>query len=291
VENLGGLAAGRLAYMGMRLDSELTRFVLRYQFGAVGGQGEARKAMADLLKAGPQTLIGESSMPPEGVQVTTYADPDKAVAASLKLYGAFKDGQTFASLPIKGKPTVKADAEEYKGFKLNHVSMTFDLEKMGENLPQGGADLAAAMKKAFGGDTMKIWYGTDGKVVVQVTARDWERARKLLDQYLDGRNTAGQQKAFQTTLQNLPEQTSMVTLKDLPQYLQAVTEMIGPMFKGQGLPINIPTLKAPKGRYSYLGLAVTMQPGKVSADVWVPASAVQEIRKMVGPALNPAGVQ
>jgi hypothetical protein len=71
---------------------------------------------------------------------------------------------------------------------------------------------------------------------------------------------------------------------DLPRYVQVMAEFMGPVLKGQGLPINIPPLKAPKGK-TYFGVAVILQPTRGSLEIWLPGTTVHEISKMVQQAM------
>src|SRR5262249_34142479 len=181
------------------------------------------------------------------------------------------------------------DAETFRNFKLNHYSWTYDFEKMAEKVPQGGKEMVEAMKTMMG-DGVKSWAGTDGKVFVQIIAKDWASAQRMLEDYLDGKNTVGSQQPFQDARKHLPAQASMVVLMDGPQYTQMMGEFMGPIMKAQGLPFNLPALKAPKGK-SFFGMALGMQPEQGSVDFWIPVTAVTEIRKMVEPLIGGGAIQ
>jgi hypothetical protein len=74
---------------------------------------------------------------------------------------------------------------------------------------------------------------------------------------------------------------------DLPLYAQVMAEYAQAMMKGQGLPIQIPPLKAEKGK-GFLGVALTLQPDRGAFELWLPMTAVSELRKMAEPALKGA---
>jgi hypothetical protein len=139
--------------------------------------------------------------------------------------------------------------------------------------------MAEAMKKMMG-EGANSWFGSDGKIYVQVTAKNWESARRQLDEYLDGTNAISQNKAFQETWKQLPAETTVVGLMDLPQYVAVIADFVGPALQGQGLPFNIPQLKASKGK-TYLGMALVLQPTRGSVEIWFPGTAVNEIFKMI----------
>ncbi len=62
-----------------------------------------------------------------------------------------------------------------------------------------------------------------------------------------------------------------------------------PILKGQGLPIQIPVLKADKTKATYVGLAISLQPELGSMELWVPGTTVAEVAKMVEPLLKAFG--
>jgi hypothetical protein len=294
LEKLGTLTAGQLGYMGVELQPEFFKVFgpLLQGYYDVGNEKEGkaiRAAWDELAAAGPQSWLMDYNMPVQGVQVWTYKDPARAAAAQIKLFQAFQSGDAFQGIPLKAKPEIKTDAETYHGFKLNSVRMTWDFDKFAEKLPQGGKEMAEMMK-AFMGDAMNSWFGTDGKVYVSVTAKDWPAAQKLLAAYLDGQNPVGKEKVFQEARRNLPAKTTLLMLVDTPQYLQAMAKVFGPMFKAQGVPITIPEFKAPKGK-SFTGFALTLRPEVMSFDLWVPVTTVSEIKKMVEQATGGPKIQ
>jgi hypothetical protein len=132
---------------------------------------------------------------------------------------------------------------------------------------------------------MHLWFGTDGKVTVQLTARDWPHAQRVLDQYLDGKETLGQQPAYEEVRKHLPEAASGLTLIDVPKFARAVAGIIVPLIAERrgGKGDQLPDLDKVKLKTSYTGLALTLQPRRGSVDVWLPASSVQELRKLAEP--------
>ena len=293
LSRLGTLPAGQMGYLAMDFQSGIYQSMRPFIQGMFGAEGKTSKEIQDALDqitaAGPETYLSEYRLPPAGIQVWTYKDPAKAAAAQVKLFQALKGGDAFANTPLKEKPVIKPNAETYRNFKFTEVSLKWDLEKLAERTPQGGKEMAEAMKVLMG-EGSHFWTGTDGKRFIQVTAKDWADAKKQLDEYLDGKDPVGSQKPFEEARKQLPAKANILALIDGPQYTQAMAEFMGPIFKAQGLPINIPPLKAAKGK-SYFGMAVTLQPESGGADFWVPVSAVSEIRKMIEPIIHGAGIQ
>src|SRR5262249_34452701 len=138
-----------------------------------------------------------------------------------------KEGENFMNIVLKSKPDIKPDAQEYQGFKLNSASLVWDFDKTiekqgGKQLPEETRrEMGEAMKKMMG-DKANLWFGTNGKSYVQVTAKDWPAAQNLLNQFLEGKSTIKDQKAYQDTRKLLPEQTTLLALVDALPYFQAM---------------------------------------------------------------------
>src|SRR5205085_1180460 len=120
------------------------------------------------------------------------------------------------------------------------------------------------------------WLGSDGKVTVQVMAKDWPAAQKLLDAYLDKKSIAGQAAAYRATRDRLPREATVISLQDTAA---ALAQAGGPF-----------AALAPKpgedGERAYLGVAIMLKPGTVGMDLWVPAKFVAEMRKMIQAAMG-----
>jgi hypothetical protein len=290
--DMGKLPAGRMNYNGIKLDPAVLKALGGFLFGAVGDadskEGKAiAAAVEELVKAKPGARIDAMSIPPAGVQVLQYEDPAKAVEAQLKLLQALAAGEMFQSGVLKEKPKIQVKAEKFKGFELNAVQMAWDIEKMteeatgGQPLPEEAKkQLAEGMKKLLG-ENLNLWFGTDGKVVVQVTAKDWKSAEKLLDQYFNGTDSVSAVKAFAEIRKELPAEATALTLFDIPQYIGVIGDFVVPLL-GQfaAVPPNFPA-KPEKGVAAFVGTAVTLRPERGSFDLFVSASAAKEFYNSV----------
>jgi hypothetical protein len=283
--DLAKLPAGQLAYFAMILRPETLKALAAFAGEADSQSKDMKAAYEQFADAGPSvTLSSFAVQPSRGVQAWAFKDPAKAAAAQVKIFQALKEGEGYGNMFLKGAPVIKQDAQSHRGFKLTSVTLKWDFEKMLEKSPQAGQDFADAFKKMMG-EGSNVWFGTDGKSFVSVTAADWAAAQKLLDDFLDGKNCAGQQAVFMDARKQLPAQTTIVGLIDLPYALEMVSEMVGPAIKAQGIPFNVPVLKASKGK-TFVGMALTLQPEIGSLDLWIPGTAAGEIRKMVEPLVN-----
>ena len=203
----------------------------------------------------------------------------------LGLFRAMGEGGTFQNTYIKGKPEIKENAQEYKGFKLTAVHITWDLDKFADAIPGGGEAMKSAIKKLLG-EGIRLWFGTDGKQVVTVTAKDWDTAKQRLDVYLAGSATLAKEPAFAATRKQLPAEATMLVLTDAGRFVQVMGDYMLGIFKAMPnqLPFNLPDeIKPVKTKTSYLGFAVSLQPETAAFDIFVPVTGVQEMRKVLVP--------
>ncbi|HEX4592368.1 MAG TPA: hypothetical protein VH120_20730 [Gemmataceae bacterium] len=289
LEGLGRLPAGQMTYTATHMSGELLKSTAPLIYGAMGGEGDAKAhveaAVKQLFAAGLTASYNCGNMPPAGVQVQTFDEPNKAAAAMLALFRAMGEGGTFQNNYIKGKPDIKENAEEYKGFKLNAVQITWDLDKFADSMPGGGDAVKTAIKKLLG-QSLRLWFGTDGKQVVTVTAKDWEAAKQRLDTYLDGTSTLAKEPAYEATRKHLPPEATMLLLTDAGPFVQVMGDYMLGFFKAMPnqLPFNLPDeIKPVKTKTSYLGYAVILRPETATLDMFVPVTGIQEIRKVLQP--------
>jgi hypothetical protein len=287
---LAKLPAGSMVYSGMAYTPALMKEMGALAYGVVdpeSAEGKAiKKLVGEMADANPHSLLNATNMPAAGVAVSKYDNPAKAVDAQLKLFKGLKEGSTFGAV-LKSAPVVKENAKKHGGFDLASVSMKWDLEKTVE---KQGAALSDDQKKAMIeymksmlGEGSDVWLGTDGKTVVQVTAKDWEEARDLLDRYQKGENTVGSSPAYKDAVKHLPAENSMVLLADVPQVTEMMVKSVVTMLQGSGLPIPIPPgFEKPsvKPKTSYVGVAFTLESGRGSLDLWLSATSINDVYKM-----------
>jgi hypothetical protein len=290
--DLAKLPAGKMFYNGMLVPGSLLKNITPFLYGithdAESKQGKALKDAVDqIADSKPTSRLDAIDIPAQGLQVWTYEDPVRAATAQLKLFESLQGGESYSSAMLKEKPTVKASAKKYRDFDFHNVSLTFDIEAMVEkSLPPGAAtdeikkQMTAMMKKMIG-DSHNVWFGSDGKRFVQITAKDWDAAKGLLDPYLDKKNPIGDQEAFKDSRKHLPADTSLVVLIDVPKYATLLAEAFEPFLSLFPFPLPAGILKpAVPGTTCFTGIAVTLQPQRASFDYWLPGKAANEIYKM-----------
>jgi len=270
--DIGKFPRGQIMYCGAQLGTGLAK-----AYEKLIGQVAGDEAKSALTAAGPQGMYMDLGSFTQGIQVWQYEQPAKAVEASIKIFEATAGGSKFQSAPIKGKPELKRDAESYRDFKFTSVHMDWDFEKMAEQ--PGGKNMVPVMKKLLG-EGLNVWFGTDGKSYIQLSASTWDAAKKALDDYLDGKEPVSGDAEFNATRAQLPAETTMLSVFDGPQYVSMLLDVVGP-----NLPMPIPPMKAEKGK-SYVGVAVTLKPEHGTLDIWLPVSLFKEIRKMAEPLME-----
>jgi hypothetical protein len=293
-DELGRMPAGMMSYSAIQLHDGWAKDLSGYLFGAQGGDDEKenkklKAAIDELISAKPRSRLDATSLPLKTFQVWTFDDPAKAVAAQLKVVRALEVGDTFQVAPIKD-PKVKENAEKHGNFTFHSYSATWDFEKMVENMGDAGGlpgmkeAMPNFMKKLVGSD-LHVWFGTDGKSVIQASGKDFKDVQAQLDRFTKGQKTIGEETAYKEARKHMPKEATFLTLVDFPAYLR------GMMDGFQALaPIPLPLGAAGKSKTTFLGMAVTAKPERGSFDLWIPGATAQEIYKMVEPLIKQFGL-
>jgi hypothetical protein len=232
------------------------------------------------------------------VQVMKFKDGAKAVEALLRLQEALPPGMAYQSLILKEKAVVKRKEQKYRDFDMAAVHMVPDVEALIQRSDPNGQMPAAVKKdladlyKKMVGETVNSWVGTDGKAVYTVAAADWKSAQKALDQYFDGKDVVGGDPGYKLARKELPAQSTVYGLVDPMSFGGFMVEFIKVGIAAAGplpVPANWPAMPA-KHKPSYLGLAVTLQPGRGGLDLFFSADAVNETYKAFVKPFMGAGV-
>ncbi|MFO0808428.1 MAG: hypothetical protein U0746_07380 [Gemmataceae bacterium] len=288
LDEFGKLGSGYTTYSASQFGPAMLKRMSSMAYGMVP-EGAGRKAVEaaaeQMIAAGSLASYSSTNFPSQGLSVQSFKDPAKAVAAHVKMLEAIADGGVFQNAPTKGKPEIKADALDYKGFKLTYSRIVWDIDKMVEKVPNANDDTKEAMKKVLGSD-VKTWFGTDGKLFISATAKDEAAAKAIIDAYLSGTKTLGSEAAYAVTRKNLPERASLIMLADANKFTQTMGDYMLKMIQSAPLPIAVPKgIKPVQGKTSFLGFALTMQPENGGIDLFLPTTAVQEIRKVIESAM------
>ena len=211
-KDLARMPDGRVYYSAIKTSSAMYKGLGSLMFGVVPDKDskeakEVSAALEEMAKAGPGIRMDAYSFPTSGLQVYHFEEPTKAVDAQIKLFKSMGPGGAISSGTLKEKPILKTKAEKYGDFELHSVQFVWDFDKMAEAVAKNGEEAKKqfiAGMKGIMGEKLTVWFGTDGKSVVQVSAADWPAARKLLDQYTKGTKTIGDVKAFAEGRKEMP---------------------------------------------------------------------------------------
>ena len=284
-KDLGKLPAGDAFYAGVTFDPAMVKLVgsLMGSLASDPKFKDAAAAYEEWVKAGPTSSISAVTYPAAGLSVTACADPDKAVAASTKILQSMGTGGGFGNVAFKEKPEIKANAEKYGAISFSSVHMVWDFDKMlsaggaGATLPEATKkQFIEGMKKLIGEETTS-WIGSDGKAIIQVTAKDWESAQKILDAYTKGQDAVGADKGFAFTRKQLPDHTTALVLIDAVQAAGDVMDFVKPILQASGTTLPPNYSAAAKGQAGFVGFALTLQPEGGAVDFVVTADAVKQI--------------
>jgi hypothetical protein len=290
--DLAKLPSGKMFYNGMQIPVSLLKNISPFLYGiAYDEESKSGKALRDavdqIADSKPAARLDALDLPAQGLQVWQYEDPVRAATAQLKLFESLQGGESYSSGMLKEKPKVSPSAKKYREFDLHKVALAFDIEAMAEkSLPQGAAteelkkQMVGMLKKTIG-ESQEIWFGSNGKQFVQITAKDWNTAQKLIDQFLEKKSTVGDLEAFKEARKQLPADTSLTTLIDVPKYATLMAEAFEPFLSLFPVPIPAGILTpATPGTTCFMGTAITLQPERASFDFWFPGKAANEIYKM-----------
>jgi hypothetical protein len=220
-----------------------------------------------------------ASYPANGLSVVQFQDPAKAAALTLKLYRSISKDSNFAGFPIKGAPEIEENAQRIGGFALHRVKVAFDFDRMFEKAPEEARTPIKEMMTKMMGSTQQTWFGSDGNLFVEVTAKDWNAAKAMLDT-----RGAADAPGFAATRKHLPERAGVIGLVDGVRYAQIMYDSFSGVMRQLG---NEPAkLNPAEGPAQFLGFALTMDPRNLGFELWVPADGVKQVLKMLAPLLK-----
>jgi len=285
-KDLGHLPEGQMFYTGMQASPALIKAMGTVLFGVINEpDAEAAKkvqaAVAELVKAGPSTRLDSAAIPVQSLQVWTYNNPAEAVDATLQLVQALAAGSMFQSAQLKEKPVIKKNAEKHGDLTFHSIKLTWDLDKMlgasAGQLPEEAQKKMKESLKTMLGDGLTIWLGTDRKHLLQIAAKDWATAEKLLGSYLKNQDGVSEKGNFKEVRKELPAEATVLLVIDLVKYAAAVLQYAKPLLENQfPLPRNFPAAP-PKGKVSFVGAAVALQPDRGGFDFYVSTAAMKDV--------------
>jgi hypothetical protein len=288
------LPPGYLAYVAMQQEAKTFKMLEPLIRGVMGSpegakEKDLQQALDELLAAGPGLVLMATSPGSKGLQVAHYKDAEKAAAAQLKFFDALRDVTLYASMPLKEKPVVRANAETFRGGKFHFFSVKWDFDKQFANLPAGAQQMADAMKK-LAGEGANLWFGALDGALVTVQAKDWKAAEILLQEYVEKKETVGDKfKSFAQTREHLPREATGIALISAPELTELGGQYASVFMQIFGLPA--PQLAPAKRSEPFLGVSVTLKNEHAGLDLWIPAEIARDVRRLVEGFTKAAGGQ
>ncbi len=247
---------------------------------------EVGKLRAEIAAAGPQGDFSASAPPDTTLHVTPYKDAAKAAAAYTRLYKALPAGGHVANLVLKDKPKVTEKAQTYGNFTFAEVRLTFDYEASLKDVPDNIREATLESLKKQMREKTTTWVGTDGKVVVQLTAKDWDAAQKVLAEYVDAKTPVGTEPGFALTRKNLPADATLLMMAETSELITTLVEQaktVGQAIPGGGGIPPIGKVKPVKGEATFVGVALTLKPETATLDVFIPGTGLNVAARMLAP--------
>lgn len=287
--DLTRLPSGLGLYGGMRFGRTIAELLrdIGQDFSTTAEDVQGAKLIEghtkDLLAAGHLGDVSASTIPGTSLTVSHYKDPVKAARALTKTYKAIAAGGRVNSVLLKSAPRVSDEAETLGDFTFSAVVLKYDFAATVADMPDQVKEATLqSLKRSLSEDTT-MWIGTDKKVVIHVTAKNWEAAKELLDRYRDGKQTVGADAGFKLTRAQLPASANYLLIAETGSAITMLVESL--RSAGEALPgfPHIPKLIAPKGDPTYVGVAVVLKGEAASITAFVPAGALAVAGKMIAP--------
>jgi hypothetical protein len=287
MQDLNKLPKGLSMYSESRLGETLGK-LLREMNQEFATPEDDDKAAATLEQQAKERLAagfrGEwtaSNMPGTSLTVSDYKEPAQAVKAITKSFQAIPAGGKVNSVVLKSAPRLNIDVEKHQGFTFTEVRLQFDLDATVASLPEAGRDVTLENLKRTVPEKMALWLGSNGKVVINITAPDWTAAKTILDKYLDAHETIGTDPGFKATRDQLPTQATMLVIAETGSTLTGLLDSVRAVAQAiPGVP-QIGSIKAPKGEPTFVGFAITMKDDTIGMTAFVPTGAIAVGRKML----------
>lgn len=211
--------------------------------------------------------------PSATISLSVPKDPAKAVEATTTISRAMKSGDGAVK-----DVTVTPKAQSYKGFTFNEAKMTFNLDNLVAPGTPGGAE---AMKKMLGGDTITSWCGTDGKMVLTVSAKSFDEAKALIDAALSGKGSVGESASFAALRKVLPREANVLFAVNaqgmVKQFATQISAMTG---KPAEVPADLPRDPA------FFGGSLTATPKGYGLQFSLPSNVGPVVEKGVVPIIR-----
>lgn len=245
--------------------------------------GKAIDKLIDLLAEADGESVSFTGADFAALSATTYKDPGKVADARLAVFKALDGGAKYSNLVLKAAPKTTKEAQKHAGFTLHSATVEVDFEaSVKAAADEAQKEVAIAAMKKLMPEKQTLWFGSDGKRFVQVTAKDWDAAKKLLDEFTSPKAKAGDDPQFALTRKQLPADAGYLMLTDAVGLLSMLSEYAGTL--GGAIPgaeADLPKFGKVKSDPAYIGVAVVAKKGTARFDLFVPVAAVKATVKAI----------
>ena len=287
---LADLPQGQLSYAASCLSPAISRLMtaLGPEYRAADGDSNTEERIEKYHEQLEQAreIIQASHGVDRQIRILTVAEPEKLVQTQLALYEHLPAGAEYANVKLKTKATVTRDAQKAAGFTLHEARWQLDFAAMVQGITDDNLrDTTIASMKRFVPEKPRLWFGSDGKHVVQIMAPDWDTAKDLLTRWNEKSTRAGELLSFQKTVEQLPNDANLIVLNDVGGSLKYLNDVIVELLETvPGLPIReIPKLGNVPKEPAFVGTAIRFSPAGLGMTLILPTEAMKTARTVLQP--------
>lgn len=281
---LGNLPKGMTSYAGSKWGKGIGGIQRKMMSEFASDDDKATTAiekLIELVAASDGEVLTMSGPEFASLTASVFKDPSKVADARLAVFQSLDEGAKYSNLVLKTKPKVTKEAQKHAGFTLHSAAIEIDFDASAKTPDPTQREAAIEAMKKLMPEKQTIWFGSDGKRLVQVAGKDWDAAKKLLDEFTSPKAKASDDKAFAVTRKQLPAEASYLMLADAVQWLSQLAEYasgLGGAIPG-GPGADLPKFGKVKGDPAYIGVAVSAKKQWVRFDLFVPVAAVKMMMK------------
>jgi hypothetical protein len=278
--NLMKLPKGYTAYHGSKFGETFVNLGRSLaEFTAAPEDDKTADAIKKYLEASSQSSIEWYTVNQDQnvLQLRTPKDPETIVKTKLKAMSMLTPGAKYTNLVLKDPVKVKEGDQKVGGWTFNRASMVIDFE---ESVVQKGdpavKEAAIATMKKTMLEKPQQWFGTDGKSYMEVTAKDWDTAKVLIEKTLADKDTINEDKEAVALRKQLPSETTWMLMMDTSSMVNSIVQGRENLPDTPGIPgASLPAIKMVTAKGTFLGMALTVKPTGVRFDTFVPTAAVK----------------
>ena len=294
LEDLEKLPAGLGMYQASRM-SESLRSSLRdlgQEFLTTEkddrGASLIEEHLKDLAAAGAGAEFTATAGTAGAIAITEYKQPDKAAKALTKLYKAIAAGGRVGGVVVKTAPHVSDEAEKYRGFTFSQVRVTHDFDATAAELPEQMKEAMIENLKQMTPEKATHWIGSNGKVVVKLSAENFNKAKSMLDKYLDGKEHLGSVAGFKKVREQLPKEANLIVVSEVESAISGmVMGLKGAASAIPGFPRLGILKKVDHPGNAYIGLGISLKGEIATVTGYVPTTSIDVARRMLESLLKP----